>query len=411
MPESPFESDVEGWILNALPLAGGTWPNLLKALPGVYPSDVLRALSRLAARASVASATRDSLDAIRAQAAGPAPTRPWQPWRTDGRPLPVPHPLDFEWRFTPESADFLVNRCETGLAPVALVGAPTPFMRAVERGAGSRYVLLDKNRATISRLLDAFPRSQVFVHDACSDAPPHDTFGTALLDPPWYDPHVRGFLWTASHAVWRGGLVMLSLPPLGTRPGIEVERASLFSWAASHLGLDLTDLERGCLSYLSPPFEWSALRAAGTGGVPPDWRCGDLATFRVRGADAPAPQRPPQPRSPDQWVELQMRGVRIRFDPRACTAPGRLSLAPVVAGDVLPTVSARDPRRGAVSVWTSGNRVYSCTDPLRLRADLISATRAANERRGMAVTGAIGQLLDVILREEEEYAAIDTDDR
>ena len=35
-------------------------------------------------------------------------------------------------------------------------------------------------------------------------------------------------------------------------------------------------------------------------------------------------------------------------------------LKSLVPGDILPTVSRRDPRRQQVDVWTSGNRVFAC---------------------------------------------------
>ena len=35
-------------------------------------------------------------------------------------------------------------------------------------------------------------------------------------------------------------------------------------------------------------------------------------------------------------------------------------LAPLVPGDILPTVSRRDDRREAADVWTAGNRIYRC---------------------------------------------------
>jgi len=41
---------------------------------------------------------------------------------------------------------------------------------------------------------------------------------------------------------------------------------------------------------------------------------------------------------------------------------------PLIAGDVLPSVSARHPLRSEVDVWTSGNRVFRCEEGAKLVA-------------------------------------------
>lgn len=403
-PSQHYAARVEEWVFSALGTA--QWSDFLRCLPGVYPSDALAALRRIGLRDDVSAFTREAANTILIEARTSDDRPPYQPWRTGGRPLAVPHPLDFEWRFTPDSADALLDRCASvsnSAAPVVLIGAPTVFVRAVERGEGHRYTLLDKNRATVGRLLGAYPRAQAFVHDACVDPPPRCAADVSLLDPPWYDPHVRGFLWTASLSTRPGGTILLSLPPVGTRPGILEERAALFAWVRG-LGLDLVDLEEGRIAYVSPPFEWNALSAEGIGGCPHDWRCGDLATLRLR-EDSCEVERPAVAPMADPWPEIEVRGVRVRFSPSSAVHDSPPSLLSIVPGDVLPSVSARDDRRQAATVWTSGNRVFACSNPLRLRADLQSALGAG--AAGGAYSAATGQLLDVILREEREYAACD----
>lgn len=397
------ESRVDTWALAAL--CRSSWPDFLRGLPGVYPSDALDALRRIVQRDDVVANDREAARSLAAAASADGVRPPFQPWRTSGRPLAVPHPLDFEWRFTPDSADALLDRCAAATspaAPVVLVGAPTVFIRAAERGEGHRFALFDKNRTTVTRLLSTYPRTQAFVHDACADPPPRRAADVTLLDPPWYDPHVRGFLWTAALSTHTGGTVLLSLPPVGTRPGIPEERDALFEWTRG-VGLDLVDLEEKCIAYVSPPFEWNALRAEGIGGCPPDWRSGDLATFRVRwaGNDVDRPALYPEA---ERWPEVEARGVRIRFAPQSpLPSASASSFRTIVSGDVLPSVSARDVRRQAATVWTSGNRVFACSAPLGLRADLRAVLRSGNGTSNCSA--AVKKLLDTILQEEQEYAA------
>lgn len=48
--------------------------------------------------------------------------------------------------------------------------------------------------------------------------------GVVVADPPWYEDETIGLLWTASTLSGTGASVLLSLPPVETRPGIDAER-------------------------------------------------------------------------------------------------------------------------------------------------------------------------------------------
>jgi hypothetical protein len=421
-----YEEDVARWIAAALSQREVAWPDLLRSLPGVYPSEVIAALSRLTSGTllPVASVVQHRAAAVIEDARSARAARVVDHhWEAGGVPLPVPHPLDFEWRFSPEAVELLLERCERASATwdtIALVGAPTLMIGAAERKNSRNHVLLDRNRAVVALLLDALPGAQVFVFDACQDPPPGYNAAVTVLDPPWYDAHFRGFLWTAARLTAPGGRVLLSLPALGTRPGIREERAALLQWA-DQLGLTLIDLEEGPLPYVTPPFERNALRAAGVANCPSDWRRGDLATFELREATGTSREagRPTPPSEALLWPEVSACGVRVRFKPLPSSSPVAkdLALRAIVPGDVLPSVSSRDPRRSLAAIWTSGNRVFRFEHPLLLRAALQASLNA--EEAGDGVSRGIGRtivhperdqlreastrLMQVIHLEHEEY--------
>jgi hypothetical protein len=58
--------------------------------------------------------------------------------------------------------------------------------------------------------------------------------------------------------------------------------------------------------------------------------------------------------------------------------PRRLHLVP---GDVLPSVSSRDPVRPTVVVWTGSNRVFGCRDPHVLAAIACAVAEDADPAR------------------------------
>src|SRR5437763_13943198 len=89
-----FDEALDGWVRAAFVRGVRTFPELVQSLPGVYPTDALRAVGRLTQELPV-------------------------DWQLSGAPSvapgldvwPVEHPLDFDWRFTPHAAQLLIERC------------------------------------------------------------------------------------------------------------------------------------------------------------------------------------------------------------------------------------------------------------------------------------------------------------
>src|SRR5262249_1501341 len=155
----------------------------------------------------------------------------------------------------------------------------------------------------------------------------------------------------ARRACRPGAHVLVSFPPVGTRPGIESERNELAT-IADGLGFRLVAFHEGSLRYDSPVFERNALRSAGMPELDSDWRCGDLLTYVCVG-DSAAP-RPEASRDEGIWEEVQIREVRIKIRQDKRHSLLDPALVSVIPGDVLPSVSRRDPRRTEIDVWTSG---------------------------------------------------------
>jgi type I restriction enzyme R subunit len=271
--------------------------------------------------------------------------------------LPVPHPLDFDWRFTSETINDLfrrVNEVDQTAGGVCFLGAPTLFRAAVERSMARPFYLVDASVASVQALQDT--QGRIFVSDLLTEALPHLRPAVVVSDPPWYEEFIRAFLWAAAQLVEVGGSVLLSFPPVGTRPHIEDEwkRTQEF---ARQLGLTLRERSLS-LKYISPPFEQNALRAAHHQYVQPDWRPGVLVLFEKTGEC-----REPRPSSGichPKWSEQSLLGVRWRFRLQQQPIVCRPLLVEAVRGAVLDSVSRRDPRRAKADVWTSGNRIFAC---------------------------------------------------
>lgn len=182
---------------------------LLRRLPGVYPTELLASLDRLAAGGAIGQATAGL---VRRQAAtgGTAVV--------EGRSLlPPPHPLDYEWRFTPDAARALLNRAAL-LTPVGgdllLFGTPGLAVEALGLPIGRNLAFLAEDNSVTGRVsalnrATGSPLSIAF----CSGGLPRESADAVLLDPPWYPDFVRPMLAAAAHACRPGGVVLISLPP------------------------------------------------------------------------------------------------------------------------------------------------------------------------------------------------------
>jgi len=194
---------------------------------------------------------------------------------------------------------------------------------------------------------------------------PKITARLIISDPPWYQECVISFLWAASQICSPNGLLLLSTPPVGTRPKAIQDWEDVLVWAKA-LGFRFLEMHECSLPYISPPFERNSLRAEGIMSVPNEWRRGNLAVL-VREFDSSTAR--PQSCFPNtNWAENAIGDVRIKMrrqdQPHDFIDP---SLESIIQGDILPSVSRYDNRREIADVWTSGNRIFKCKGPAILQ--------------------------------------------
>ncbi len=383
-----FAHDVDLWIKQSVAAGPITFADLLRVLPGVDPSLV---------RARIAVAPEH----VRVNVHWTPISRPVEP--PDPR-LPMPHPLDYDWRFSRSTlrdlADEVIPRDAERLT---LLGAPSLWMILLGRARPRHVRLLDANpqMLEVARALNAV--EQVSVVDLLKDDVPLFLSDVVVADPPWYPEVLVSFLWVGSFLLRTNGLLFLSIPPKGTRSSVQRELEELIGLMNS-LGLTLRSISPGALRYVSPPFERAALRAVGLAPyVPSDWRRGDLLVLQRTG-DLVASRPVLRNR---RWTERIIGGVRIQIDDAApqdgIPDPRLISL---LDNDVLPSVSRRDARRAGARVWTSGNRIFGCNAPTRLveTIDAVVAGLSPQRREDREAAEGIRALVEC---ERAEYISPD----
>lgn len=415
-----FEASVDGWVRAALGRSVADFGSLLSVLPGVYPTEALASLGRLSLGTDVAAklAARMARSACQNHRA----VTNYSP----ASRLPVPHPLDFEWRFAKQAANLLLNECDAVIDDgevVALLGSPSLIPEASERGNRLGLIVLDSNEEMTTFLREHYPSVSTRRCDILRDELPAASAGAVVADPPWYPEHLHAFMWACCDLCKIGGYIFVGIPPVGTRPGIAAEREEFFAWTGS-LGLDLIRIDQGMLPYRTPLFERNSLRSAGIYNVPSVWRRGDLAVFRR--TEVAVISRPEPPSAGDHstsWVEERLGRVRVRLREPTVVSFDDPTLHSVLEGDILPSVSRRDPRRKQADVWTSGNRIFRClgtgilhvvvralrvgTRPATAVEDCLGRPLAAAEA-GL-VARATQQVQDLLEVEQDEHSSYGED--
>ncbi len=415
----PFSRRVDQWVHEAIDDGVTTFEQLLVALPGVYPAVALAAMRRLIRSGEIQPFV---LEQALADVGRPTLSTSNQNYRR--APLPWPHPLDYDWRFAPAASAYLLvesARLADARQSRALIGAPSVLWEARQQSNSHPLFLLDRNPSVLESLAaKTLVDDRLFTCDISKDPLPDLSVSVVVLDPPWYDAETRAFLWAASRLCQVGGHVLMSMPPIGTRAGIERDRSATIEWARA-VGLVLQRIQAATLPYVSPLFERNALAAEHLYTIPAEWRRGDLAVFRRN--DALLPPRPSGPLLQESvWIEASVDRVRFRIKSGEADTDtvGSPSLLPIITGDILPSVSRRDLRREMVDVWTSGNRIFHCQDPHAFSrivraisegcetdaAIAASLGRRLTKMETAAVTQAARQVRRIVVREREEAARI-----
>lgn len=389
-----FVAQIKVWIEVRLAERERSFGSLVADLSGVDPIVVATALSELAEGGGPVAAVAATL---LSEAERVAPTE--EPTRE----RPPPHPLDFYWAYTNESIDVIVAEllsCTETNDIISHLGTPNIFNIANQTLCDREHVLFDRSTPRTAAMSGG--SGKVVCLDLLRDELPRLDAHAAVLDPPWYPDHMRGFLWAAGSLICVGANVWVSFPPPGTRATAAEEARQVLKWAVQG-GFELLDRRPGAIRYSSSPFELSSHRAAGLGGIPLDWRSGELVRLRLR--RPLSHPRPPAPPDEADWLPFLIDEIPIRVRDRQ---PGRSSigselLRSVVPGDVLLTVSRRDPRRAQVDIWTSLNRVWGSSHPPVLRA----ICRALNDgvEPATAVEASLGHKLRPVEREHVRRVA------
>lgn len=310
-----------------------TFEAFVQGMPGVLPHEALASLRSVGgphAERLIADACSDRAPATLDQ----------------GTQLPLPHPLDSEFRFDIETAKILAKAMLDATRDgdeILLIGVPSVAIELAASGADRRFRYLGPDNCVTAAVKNAIRDGRLVL-----DQGEGGTAAAALLDPPWYHEPMRHLIEVSAFGCRSGASVHLVLPSVGTRPEVEVDRNDFIGFA---IQAGMSPVQLGApVYYRTPLFELAAMERQGIGRLP-SWRRGDIAGFSVGDRKIEA-ARWVAPRS----TELTIDGIRLRLVPGA--GGGSNQLVRISEHEVFPSVSARAPGREAATLWTTTNRAF-----------------------------------------------------
>ena len=309
---------------------------------------------------------------------------------------PVPHLLDYDWRFSGNSIELLArtlrNSIQDNKATVVFIGTPSLFKYCV--GAlheNVKLILVDQNAERHAAGIESNRTKyiNVDISESCRN------LGAIyadyiIMDPPWYNSYYELFFDRAMLMARMNTCIMCVMPPSFTRASAEKEREHLLEHLDKQYGLKKLHYYSGMVSYHTPPYERNVLKVNGIRCVPANWRIGDLLVVQKKepGNRKRAIALPPE--ESILWDEITIGPIRIKIrHEKDQIDTYDIKLDSIYIEDIYPSVkrSARG-KYVDIDVWTSGNRVFRCSNPDLLYFALLHR----NEDVATALTSVVGRV-------------------
>ena len=290
------------------------------------------------------------------------------------------HPLDFDWRFTDESADLFAHELRRIGGRSLVIGAPTVWDRLAPALSTTTADLVERNpmQRNPGGGRDAH---NVFTLDICAAARLRmpTLYDACIFDPPWYIQDAKFWLAWAVRNVVPGATIAFSLWPEDTRPTARIERYEMFRILEN---LGTFELRERALRYQIPEFERRAL------GVSHQWRSGDLVLLQTSASAGVSYDFCPMPVAGDTWFRFGVASKQIAI--RAVERPGGDEIATLTpeTGWFMKSVSRRDAMRDQVDLWTSDGFVARLANPMRI-IELLRSRDRGIQRSADAVSRAL----------------------
>lgn len=364
--ESAFYERIDAYVLNALRKCDD-FNSLMKNNGGIHPIDLMNSLHRLYKCKEIHKSKYRRL----VQSAG----RKGQVAAEDmPNCLPVPHLLDYDWRFSRNGIENLARALRSSIqdskATVAFIGTPSLFKHCVEAlHKNTMLVLVDQNaeKHAAGIMSSRTKYINVDISGSCK-ALKRIYADFIVMDPPWYKIYYELFFDRAMLMAQMDSCIVCVMPPSFTRATADKEKEQLLKLLDNQYGLKKLHYYSGVVSYHTPPYEQNVLKANGICCIPANWRIGDILVVQKKGSGTRKKAVYLPSEESVLWDEVSIGPVRIKIrHEKDQFDTYNIKLDSIYPNDIYPSVKRSSRGKSvAINVWTSGNRVFRCSNPALL---------------------------------------------
>ena len=363
-----YQLRVEQHVRRALanqPSCFESFESVCRSCHGAFPVDVLAALKRLLESGSVSKSqvTFNSGSVFS---------------KSNGGSGPEPSPMDYEWRFTKDSAKDVSKLAGNLGTRIICLGTPSVFGHLLSQNADA--YLIDRN-PFITVAFRQIAADKIVVADVSdfNRVSSLGKFDVIVMDPPWYQNHIRVWLHSAIGLGRKGAKVIMTLFPDLVRPTAWTERSEVLDLLAG-LG-EFSVLSKG-VEYETPRFESETLAAMGIRGLY-SWRLADLVALSLNGS---FPVKAAAPLEQQRWERFRFGDKVVGLDQASSNETNITVESPYPDGSfVLKSISMRDPIKSRIGFWTSRNRAAIVKGNQRIGGFLRAVEAGAKLERAKAL--------------------------
>jgi len=288
--------------------------------------------------------------------------------------LPVPHLVDFDWRFSREGIKWLVKKINTYIETagvIVFIGSPLLYKHYCKNLTTNTEIYLidfnaDKhiknetfgvNCHIINCNIKYEFKGNIKLEEIRADI--------VVMDPPWYLEYYQRFFDICNTICKVDGRILGVFPPEMTRNSISDEKQQLSDYVRL-LGFEDLVFEKHCIGYSTPPFEKNVLRVKNINNYPNNWRIGDFF-ITTRKFHCPINLSNSSVCFSSEntiWSETNLGKIRIKFKQKPIDRDSifDIKINSLYDGDIYPSVSRRFEGHKEINIWTCGNRVYNCSN-------------------------------------------------
>lgn len=276
--------------------------------------------------------------------------------------LPEPHPANYEWRYTEQSATDIVKMILEGVnenSKICCLGTPSIALELINQGKGNQTTFLDINEPLKKLIETTFDNTGITckTYDA-QNIPQKNLLGVfdiVVINPPWYLDYYQLFISRGIQFLKdKGGKIIMPLfPPLSRHNAIN-DLVSIKEFIVNSNCTEIKSL--GLVEFEMPEFEKAILKLSDTPIPQTNWRNAELVELNYS-QNKRASILGNIKIEKRKWLRYAEDKIAVVANPSSISNSTENNTKYTAETKILPTISRKEIEKMEIDVWDSNNKV------------------------------------------------------